>query len=336
MQQELEKRRERLFEGADFGCAIFLNTHNSSPSFAYFAGCQIDSSYLVLKPAGGILFVYPMNYEKAKGISHYPVKKIDADAAVLLKKACGKGKIGVCMREISAAQFAAAKKAGLRLVGADKRVLSLRAQKSPHEASLMAASAKIARKILQDFDPWEYETEKKAAAALKITALQSGAEACFEPIVASGKNARFPHHQPTDAKLSDLVLVDFGVRHKQYCSDFTRCYFKSKSTVAFREYEKCQQLFWRVFETLGQCSTGKEVAAAAKREMKNMSLPALVHAIGHGVGLEVHEAPSLSDKSEDKLKIGAVVAIEPASYRKTYGVRFEEMAILTRKGWKLL
>ncbi|MEM4348650.1 MAG: Xaa-Pro peptidase family protein [Candidatus Anstonellaceae archaeon] len=336
MRKELEERRRSLFEGAEFGCALFPNTHNYSQSFSYFAGCQIDSSYLVLKPSGGVLFVHQMNYNQAKESSYYPVRKIAKDAIEEIKTACGRAKVGVCMREISAAQFAAGKKAGLKLVEADRKVLSLRAQKSRQEAEFMANSARIARKILEGFDPWEYRTEKEAAKALKMLALQEGAEVCFEPIVASGKNARFPHYHPAEAKISDVVLVDFGVKHMRYCSDFTRCYFKSKNTPAFRDYEKCQQVFWGIFEKLGQCSEGKEVAAIAKKEMERAGLPKLVHAIGHGVGLEVHEAPYLGANSKDKLGVGTVIALEPAAYKGTYGVRFEEMVILTQKGWKLL
>jgi Xaa-Pro dipeptidase len=85
---------------------------------------------------------------------------------------------------------------------------------------------------------------------------------------------------------------------------------------------------------LEDCKAGKDVALLSERLLQSYGFPPLVHSIGHGVGMEVHEYPSLGKQSKDELAAGTVLAIEPAAYFKRYGVRFEDMVLRTKKGWK--
>jgi len=336
---ELQLRRKRLFKGAAFKSALFYSGDEPgalNADFQYFSGCAIDGAYLLLKPGSGVLLAHEMNYRAARAVSYYPVKLLGSDRAKGLRSACGSGKIGFAAGELSFARASTLKKkARLNLVEADGRAYEVRGRKSADEMQLLGKSAKIARKILAGLDPWESNTEIELAANLKIAALEEGAEISFEPIVATGKNASFPHHNATAKKLEDAVLVDFGVRYRGYCSDFTRCYYKRKGMKETGAYEKCQGIFWKLLELLDDCENGKEVAAVAESLMRKKGLPRLIHSIGHGIGLEVHEYPHLGRKSEDLLE-GAVLALEPAAYFSNYGVRFEEMAAHAKKGWKLL
>jgi Xaa-Pro aminopeptidase len=337
---ELAERRGAFFRGAGFKTALFYSGDGPggcNASFRYFAGCEIDGSYLVLRPEGGRLLAHGMNYRMARAASHYPVKLLGRERAKGIRSACGRGKVGVVGGEMPASRYLALKKhAKLRLVEADAKALEARGFKSKSEIGQLEKSAKIARGILEGLRPWEHGTEESLAAHLKMAALETCAEISFEPIVATGSNAAFPHHRPGAKKLQDAVLVDFGVKYRGYCSDFTRCYFRGKRGKEREAYEKCEAVFWQMLEGLPECRKGKDVAALSEKLMKKRGLPPLVHSIGHGIGLEVHEYPHLGKKSSDKLGVGSVLAIEPAAYFSNYGARFEEMAARTKKGWRIL
>ena len=336
---EISLRRKKLFSGAAFSCAILYNGDASdgvSPSFAYFSGCGIDGSYLVLKRNRSTLFVNGMNVREAKQDSYYPVKVMGREAAKQLRKECGTGKIGFSAAEMPAARYLALRKrAKLKLVDATEKMLQARGGKTDNEKRALAVSASIARRILANFNPWKHRTEEGAASALKIAALSSGVEISFEPIVATGKNSSMPHHKPAKRKLGDFVLVDFGVKYNGYCSDFTRCYFRGKCARERAAYGKCQKIFGEMKYGLANCKNGEEVTQLSERLMTEHGLPKMIHSIGHGIGLDVHEYPHLSLKSRDSLQ-GAVLAIEPAAYFADFGVRYEEMLLNTKKGWKKL
>ncbi len=338
---ELSMRRKLLFSGARFSAALLYNGDAStaaSPSFVYFSGCGIDGCYLVLKKNGGVLLTSEMNYSAAKAASYYPVKKLGKDAVAVLKKAIGKGKVGFAAQEMPAARFLALKKKlKLELIDAGGKIFEVRGKKTAGELAKLESSAKIARKILENLKPWSCKTEKGLAAKLKVAALEKGCEISFEPIVATGSNSSQPHHGPTNKRLGDFVLVDFGVKHMGYCSDFTRCYFRN-AEVAGKEreaYEKCRKIYGELADGLKNCKTGKEVALLSDSLVEKYGLPKMIHSVGHGIGLEVHEYPHLGKKSEDSIS-GAVLAIEPAAYFAGFGVRYEEMVKNVNGRWRKL
>ena len=308
---ELALRRKKLFAGAPFRTALFYGGDEAgkpNPSFSYFAGCAVDGCYLLLKPGNGTLLTHGMNHNMARKVSHYPARLLGKDRAREIGRACGRGRVGVSAGEISAARYLALRKgAKLKLVDAGGKISALRGAKGKGELGLLSQSAAIARRILDSLDPWECKTEEELAARLKGEALEAGAEVSFEPIVASGKNSSYPHHLPTACTLS----VQQG-----------------------ETYLKCRDAFEEIAEGLSGCRKGRDVALLSERLLERHDLPPLMHAIGHGVGLEVHECPHLGKKSEDLLGEGTVIAIEPAAYLKSYGVRFEGMVANTKKGWK--
>ena len=314
---EITLRRKRLFSGAGFSSAIFHNgdaANGTIASFGYFSGCGIDGSYLVLRKNGGVLFANEMNLREARKMSHYPVKILGKDAARGIMKACGRGKTGFSSAEMTAAKYLSMKKkVKLKLVDATEKIQQARSEKSDEERRALAESAAIARRILEKLVPWKYGTEEKLARALEIAALAEGAEISFPPIVATGKNSASPHHEPAAKKLEDFVLVDFGVKHNGYCSDFTRCYFRKENMKERKAYDECRAVFGEMKRGLADCKTGKDVAQLSDKLMKRHRLPKLIHSIGHGIGLEVHERPYLGLKSGDPVK-GTVLAIEPAAY----------------------
>jgi Xaa-Pro aminopeptidase len=336
---ELARRRNALFSKAGFSRALLYNDDPTdfSPSFFYFSGCAVDGAYLLLNKKGGKLLTHRMNFRMAKELSHYPAFEVGKEGAQpFLKKEFGKRKAAFNAGEMNAKLAdALRRKVKLKLADGGERMLSVRSEKSYEELSKLSKAAKIGRRILEALDPWECRSEQELARALKIKALEMGIEVSFEPIVATGRDSSFPHHRATGKKLEDFVLVDFGVRFEGYCSDFTRCYFRKNGMEEQLAYGKCVEVFDELLDSLPSCANGGEVAKLADKLVEKQGLPKMIHLIGHGVGLEVHEHPRLWRGSKDSLA-GAVLAIEPAAYFRSYGVRFEEMVCRKGKGWKKL
>lgn len=165
------------------------------------------------------------------------------------------------------------------------------------------------------------------------------AKVSFPPIIAFGKNAAIPHHQTGDKRLTindKLILMDFGVKWENYCSDMTRTIFFGKPS------EKQQDMYKVVLETQKRAidfvNSNKKVKAAtvdkvARDYIISKGYPTIPHSLGHGVGLEVHEHPYLSPKSTEILKQGMVFSIEPGIYIPDFGgVRIEDLYIYETKG----
>lgn len=336
---EIAERRKRLFSGARFSSALFRagdTPGEASANFEYFSGCSIDGSYVALTRKGGSLFANGMNLAQARKESFYPVKLLSYKTVCKdLRKVCGRGKVAFSGSELSANKYVALRKrAKLDIVDESERALAVRGKKSATEIARLSAAAKATKKILDSLSPWDFKTEKELDSHLRIEALRAGCEVAFEPIVATGKNSSLPHHRSGAAKLAGHVLIDFGVKKESYCADFSRCYFKPSAKKEKEAYGKCETVFEKLLDALPDCSKGKDVAQLSEKLFKENGLPALIHSIGHGIGLEVHEYPHLGLKSEDSLE-GAVLALEPAAYyQNRFGVRFEKMVANVKGKWK--
>ncbi len=182
-------------------------------------------------------------------------------------------------------------------------------------------------------------TEKELALALDFYMLSHGAEAVsFDTIVVSGKNSSMPHGVPTNKKIEngDFVTMDFGAVYNGYHSDMTRTVAVGEPTEKQKEIYsvvlKAQRAALSVLKAGIPCSEADKAArdvieAAGYKEFFG-------HGTGHGVGIEIHEAPSLSPKSEAVLREGNVVTVEPGIYiPNEFGVRIEDMALITKDGF---
>lgn len=193
-------------------------------------------------------------------------------------------------------------------------------------------------------------TEKEVAGELENFAKSKGAEMSFPSIVAFGKNSSVPHHHTGETKLTgngEFVLLDFGVKLDNYCSDMTRTIFFGKPTDKQKKIYKAvleaqQKAVDYIEKTLksNQGIKAVEVDKAARDYIISKNYPTIPHSLGHGIGLEVHECPSLSPKSKDILKEGMVFSIEPGIYIPDFGsprsldeaggVRIEDLFVLEK------
>lgn len=180
------------------------------------------------------------------------------------------------------------------------------------------------------------KTEKEIALEIERFFKLNGAEGVsFEPIVASGKNSSKPHAVPTDKKidLGDVITIDMGCKYQGYCSDMTRTIF----TGYIPEQVKCiyDLVLKNQLQTLEEFKEGANVKVLTKMVQNSFELNGynLIHSLGHGVGLEIHEYPYLSNKNDCILKDKMVVTSEPGIYIPDYfGVRIEDTVLITKNG----
>jgi Xaa-Pro aminopeptidase len=337
------KRLSGLFCASNLDALLLFNgelAHGCDPNFYYFTGSSIDNSLAVLTPDSATLFCAKMNLAQAKAGAWMECRETGKDVLAQVKKLIGRGKIGADFDSISASRHLRWKRALGKLFDAGKEMDTVRARKDEAEigkiAKAVSATKKIFEKVESRLAPGRSESE--IAKSLIIMAHEGGFEPSFEPIVASGANSRFPHHVPGKQKLGEgIVLVDFGVRSEGYCSDITRCYFLGGCKREKEAYGMAQDTFAELLGIMQSFKTGGGIAAESERLMKKLKLPPMPHSIGHGLGIEVHESPSLRKGSGDAIAPGNVLAIEPSAYFKSFGVRFEEdVLVLSGKKARVL
>jgi len=220
----------------------------------------------------------------------------------------------------------------------------LRVCKSPAEIEKITQAQRIAElafeHVLGKIAPGV--TERELALELDYFMLRGGAEALsFDTIVLAGESGSQPHGIPGDRKLQrgDLITFDFGAVVDGYHSDMTRTVALGEPSAQQRKiYETVLTAQLAALESIKPGATCKSVDKAARDVIEAAGFGEhFRHGTGHGVGLEVHEAPRLSKLSKDTLKPGMVVTVEPGIYLPGQcGVRIEDMVVVTEMGYENL
>ncbi len=210
------------------------------------------------------------------------------------------------------------------------------AVKTTHEVDAMRLAQAVTDAVFEDILAFIAPgmTERDLAAEIVYQHLQRGASAMsFEPIVASGPNGALPHARPTDRQLEvgDMVVLDFGCFVDGYASDMTRTIaLGTPEPEARKVYDIVLEAHLRALDAARPGMTGKALDAIARGVIEAAGYGNyFAHSLGHGVGLQIHEWPSVSFRTEDVLPEGAVITIEPGIYLAgRFGVRIEDMALL--------
>ena len=179
-------------------------------------------------------------------------------------------------------------------------------------------------------------TEKEIAFEIEKFFKMNGAEdLAFETIVASGKNSSKPHAVPTDKRIEagDAITIDMGCKYKGYCSDMTRTIFAGYVPV---QMEKVYDLVLKnELQTLKEYKEGASIRVVSRMVENDFKLNGydLLHSLGHGVGLEIHEIPFINGKNDNALKANMIVTNEPGIYIPgNFGVRIEDTVLITKTG----
>ena len=177
-------------------------------------------------------------------------------------------------------------------------------------------------------------TEKEVAFEIERFFLTNGADSlAFETVVASGPNSSMPHAVPTDRKIQegDPITIDMGCKYNGYCSDMTRTVFVGHVPPYMKPvYELVLKNQLRVLEELKEGVNLKLVARSVESEFK-LNGANMLHSLGHGVGLDIHEYPYMSTKYDFILKENMIITDEPGIYIPTrFGVRIEDTVLITK------
>ena len=185
-------------------------------------------------------------------------------------------------------------------------------------------------------------SEREVASAAEARMRELGAEApSFEAIVAAGPNGALPHAVPGEREIGrdEAVVVDMGAIVDGYSSDCTRTLVDGELGGEQREvYDLVLAAQLAGLDAVAPGASGRDVDAIARRVIDEGGHgERFGHGLGHGVGLEVHEAPRLSKRSEDDLMVGDVVTVEPGVYVPgEFGVRIEDLVVVTEGGHRNL
>ncbi|MGH7648560.1 MAG: M24 family metallopeptidase, partial [Gemmatimonadaceae bacterium] len=215
-------------------------------------------------------------------------------------------------------------------------VETLREQKDEGEIASIAAAAAVAERALERtlgvVRPGQ--TELEIAGTLERALREEGSEGFpFETIVASGERSALPHARAAEraVRSGDFLLIDFGAIVNGYCSDITRTVVVGRATTEQRDVHGIvRRANERASSLVRAGMSGRDADALARRYIEDCGLgEAFGHSLGHGIGIEVHEAPRLARTTEAVLPEFAVVTIEPGVYRAGWGgVRVEDDVVL--------
>ncbi len=308
------------------------------PNFNYFAGSEQGHGLMVLGRKKNYLFVSPLYKTRILGFKTVYWKKKDAELKAILKKEKIR-RVGACYDQLMLSQKRfISRRAKTR--DASKFLYQLRQIKDKTEMAKLRKAVAITDKIfdgiLVGLRSRKFKTEKDIAFFIKTKALYSGAEMSFEPIVASGGNGIVAHHLPGTRLRKGFMVMDFGARYEGYHADMTRTVYLGTPSKAEREaYGKLLSIQEACID---EAESGMSASSLFKYCVKLMGADAKYfnHGLGHGIGTEIHEGPSLSPKSKDTLKEGCVFTVEPGYYNKKtkVGIRIEDDVYLGKGGRK--
>jgi Xaa-Pro aminopeptidase len=232
----------------------------------------------------------------------------------------------------------------VELVAAGGAVEALRAVKDAGEIARIRAAAELADAVYRMLREQGLvgRTEREVALAIENEMRRLGAEGpSFDSIVASAERGALPHAQPSDAAIprGTLVTLDIGARLDGYCSDCTRTWATGDLPDDLAEaYELVHRAQLAALAAVRPGPEGREVDAVARDIIEAAGHgDHFGHGLGHGVGMEVHEAPRLARTAEGALVAGMVVTVEPGVYLPGRGgVRIEDLVVVTEDGNSVL
>jgi len=183
--------------------------------------------------------------------------------------------------------------------------------------------------------------ETKIASIINTFVHEKGYTNSFSTIACVGKNTAYPHAVPgkNTLKVGEHVMVDFGVKHEGYCSDLTRVWYKGRINRKIAAFEDLVMRSQDV--AIKNIKAGASIRTVVKKANDvfhaNGCGKYVLHGLGHGVGLDIHESPFLRENSLEKLSSNMVVTVEPGLYAEGIGgIRIEDMVLVNSKGCEVL
>lgn len=311
-------------------------------SIFYFTGFLGGAKLLIPRHGESLLYVQGVNYEAARQTAKNCMvglvkrkEKIDLKVAGDIRSLKLK-RVGFDSLDASAYLKLSMALKVVRLKALEKLVWDLRKVKDETELKYMRRAAELTslgvKTGIETVRPGLREYE--VAAEMEYAMRRLGSDgAAFDTIVASGVRSAFPHGGCTDRKIrkGDLVVIDVGAKYRHYRADITRTMAVGKpSPKQRRVHEIVKEAQERAFQSIKTKVRACDVDKAARELIEKEGYGEFfVHGLGHGIGLEVHEPPSLNPENKETLKAGNVVTVEPGIYVVNFGgVRIEDTVLV--------
>lgn len=353
MSNRLERLRQTI---GKLGVDAALISHPANRH--YFSGFPAEdhapdetSGLLLVSPASATLFVSPTNEPWAKATADTGVRVASwerpwqAYLGTHLREQ-GFGKVLFEDRALIVADYTGIREeaTGIEFIPAGADIHRLREVKDAQEIAAIRRAAAITDAALLDvlstLRPGV--TEKALQWRLEAAMREHGADGpAFSTGVAAGPHGARPHHAAGDRPIEagEPVVIDMGAKVDGYCADLTRTVVLGEPTPLYRERYNLVLAAQQAALSAIRAGVSGQAADAAARDVIAAAGEgeAFFHGLGHGVGLLIHEAPSLGLKSEDTLEPGHVVTIEPGVYYEGWGgIRIEDLGVVTESGLEIL
>ena len=301
----------------------------------YFSGADVAEGALVVSDNEKVYFTDARYFfavkEKFNGTA-IDARLLRGDALSDFFKESDYSHIGLNYAKTTLKDYGFYKNFGKNIFDCAEKIDELRSVKSDTERKYIKTACEITEKAFYESLPFLKAgvTEKEYREKLVSLYLKYGAEReGFDTIVAFGENSAVPHHETGDVKLKEnsVVLIDTGCVYKGYTSDFTRTLYFGKPTDKFvKVYEAVLKANIIAEENIKAGDDVKKADGYAREYLKTNGLDKFfTHSLGHGVGLEIHEYPALSQKGTGRLKESNVFTVEPGVYFDgEFGIRIED------------
>lgn len=295
------------------------------PNIVYFTQIKTSFSILIITKDNATLYLTKL--DKVPKLKNIKVKFLPKKWESLLKFK----HVGINAKFLTV-EFQNKFPKNTKITDISKKLANLRSIKTEEEIDKIKKACKITDKVFQTtVDNLEnFKTEQQVSFFIEKEIRENNAELAFKPIVANHLNSAIPHHIPCKHKLRNgFLLLDFGAKYQNYCSDMTRVLFLG--TPSSKDKEFYNKVLQAQESTINQIKENKpflELDTYVKEELKPLQKH-FTHSLGHGLGIEVHEDPFF--KKGQIIKNSNVFTIEPGLYYKERGVRIEDTLIYKGK-----
>ncbi len=350
------KKLINLLEDLGLNVAVIFG----QPNITYFTGISRSSGNILIAYNDGYieLLTPVVEYFRVRDVSPPEVSVVPysryrlefnepliSDLLGYLRgKLSGASRVGIDLEYINYQAFQLIKSLNSNVTDLSRHILDMRAIKDELEIELISNALRISEealsKAVNELNP--KVTELTFAGMLEMYIRSLGADDfAFATIVASGINSAYPHAAPTSKELGvgEPVIIDFGASYRGYSSDITRTlYVGDLPQDIARSIEAVNEALNEAEDAIVPYLKTSEVDSVVRKVLSKYGLHKyFIHSSGHGVGIEVHEPPRIALGSDEVLKPGMVVTVEPGIYiPHRYGVRIEDMVLITNSGRRVL
>ncbi len=323
------------------------------PDLFYLSGYGAEGCWALIGKSKAAMFVPMLAVDQAKalagGYEVVPLKKLSDGYGTMVDYAVKAGwkTIGYDPYRIAEAYAMGMRKAAgskLKWVPVPGATTPLRCKKDAKEIKALRAAGHAAAKGYQHIKKIARPGMRECdlAAEFESYIRKHGAtKASFDSIVASGENAAYPHYITGNRVLrkNEVVLCDIGALVDGYCSDLSRTFFLGKmSSLGRKVYDTVARAQMLAIQAVKPGVKTSRIDQIAREEIERAGYGnRFIHSTGHGVGVEIHEAPWVGPTGQDVLEPGMIITVEPGIYLQGWGgVRIEDTLLVTRRGYEIL